>query len=169
MRSKNSKKPQTTTESSEKKLADRTADADLLDFAALPVIGLIAVARTAAEGNQKYGRWNYLRGLKTHDCLNHAIRHIYMYLSGDNSEPHLPHAAWNLLAAIQSEQLDPGLNEKDQLFKGCNLGYHASAHLNKVQAEIKENMTEEQRAKLSDWSVGQIEEVRTICDGRFPF
>ena len=73
-------------------------------------IGLREVARACAEGAAKYGDWNWERGMPVHDLLNHAIAHIYGFLSGDRSEPHLGHAAWNLLAAIHSNELWPALN-----------------------------------------------------------
>jgi hypothetical protein len=44
------------------------------------------------------------------DLLNHALRHIYRFLDGDRSEPHLAHAAWNVLAAIHSHARWPELN-----------------------------------------------------------
>ena len=74
-------------------------------------IGLREVARACAEGAAKYGDWNWENGMPVHDLLNHAIAHIYGFLSGDRSEPHLGHAAWNLLAAIHSHELWPHLNE----------------------------------------------------------
>ena len=87
-------------------------------------IGLREVARTCAEGAAKYGDWNWEKGMPVHDLLNHAIAHVYQYLSGDRSEPHLPHAAWNLLAAIHSEELWPKLNEGNLRKPGCR---HPSA------------------------------------------
>ena len=74
-------------------------------------IGLREVARACAEGAAKYGDWNWEKGMPVHDLLNHAIAHIYGFLSGDRSEPHLGHAAWNLLAAIHSHELWPHLND----------------------------------------------------------
>ena len=74
-------------------------------------IGLREVARACAEGAAKYGDWNWEKGMPVHDLLNHAIAHIYGFLSGDRSEPHLGHAAWNLLAAIHSYELWPQLND----------------------------------------------------------
>jgi hypothetical protein len=74
-------------------------------------IGLREVARACAEGAEKYGAWNWEKGMPVHDLLNHAIAHIYQFLEGDRSEPHLGHAAWNLLAAIHSDKLWPQLNK----------------------------------------------------------
>ena len=82
-------------------------------------IGLREVARACAEGAAKYGDWNWEKGMPVHDLLNHAIAHIYGFLSGDRSEPHLGHAAWNLLAAIHSHELWPHLNYPSLRRPGC--------------------------------------------------
>lgn len=82
-------------------------------------IGLREVARTCAEGAAKYSDYNWERGMPVHDLLNHAIAHIFQFLSGDRSEPHLPHAAWNLLAAIHSAELWPDLNAGTLREDGC--------------------------------------------------
>ena len=82
-------------------------------------IGLREVARTCAEGAAKYSDYNWERGMPVHDLLNHAIAHIYQFLSGDRSEPHLPHAAWNLLAAIHSSEVWPDLNDGTLRDPGC--------------------------------------------------
>jgi hypothetical protein len=82
-------------------------------------IGLREVARTCAEGAKKYSDFNWEKGMPVHDLLNHAIAHIYGFLSGDRSEPHLGHAAWNLLAAIHSNELWPQLNEGHMRAEGC--------------------------------------------------
>ena len=82
-------------------------------------IGLREVARTCAEGAAKYGDWNWEKGMPVHDLLNHAIAHLYQFLSGDRNEPHLGHAAWNVLAAIHSQELWPHLNEGNLRKPGC--------------------------------------------------
>lgn len=82
-------------------------------------IGLREVARACAEGAAKYSDYNWERGMPVHDLLNHAIAHVYQYLAGDRREPHLGHAAWNLLAAIHSEELWPQLNAGHLRGPGC--------------------------------------------------
>jgi len=82
-------------------------------------IGLREVARACAEGAEKYGDWNWEKGMPVHDLLNHAIAHVYQFLEGDRSEPHLGHAAWNLLAAIHSEKLWPAINSGTLRGPGC--------------------------------------------------
>ena len=82
-------------------------------------IGLREVARACAEGAEKYGDWNWEKGMPVNDLLNHAIAHVYQFLAGDRTEPHLGHAAWNLLAAIHSEELWRHLNEQTLRGPGC--------------------------------------------------
>ena len=82
-------------------------------------IGLREVARACAEGAEKYGDWNWEQGMPVHDLLNHAIAHVYQFLAGDRSESHLGHAAWNLLAAIHSNELWPHLNDRTLRSDGC--------------------------------------------------
>ena len=54
------------------------------------------------------------------DMLNHAIRHIYLFLAGDRSEDHLGHAGWNVLGAIHSVEQWPHLNADTLRTDGCN-------------------------------------------------
>ena len=83
-------------------------------------IGLREVARTCAEGAAKYDDYNWEKGMPVNDLLNHALAHVYQFLAGDRSEPHLPHAAWNMLAAIHSDTLWPHLNDGTLRGPGCS-------------------------------------------------
>ncbi len=64
---------------------------------------------TYAEGAVKYGARNWLKGIPASDLINHAIRHIYLWLGGDMSEDHLAHAVWNLLAVMHFEDTKPDM------------------------------------------------------------
>ena len=75
-------------------------------------IGLRRVAETCHEGMVKYGAFNWEKGMPIGDLLNHAIKHAYMYLSGDRSEDHLGHAAWGFLAACHMEELRQDLDHQ---------------------------------------------------------
>jgi hypothetical protein len=99
--------------------AVRSGDAEKTRYDLISPIGLQRVAETCAEGAIKYDDFNWEKGMPVHDLLNHAIRHIYLYLAGDRTEPHLAHAAWNLLAACHSEVLWPHLNEGTLRGPGC--------------------------------------------------
>lgn len=90
--------------------AVRSADCDDIRYDLITPIGLRALARTCAEGAEKFGASNWEKGMPVTDLLNHAIAHIYNFLAGDRSEDHLGHAAWNVLGAIHSYELWPELN-----------------------------------------------------------
>lgn len=91
--------------------AVRSSDAEATRYDLITPIGLAAVAAACAEGAAKYSDYNWERGMPAQDMLNHAIRHIYMFLGGDRSEDHLGHAAWNVMGAIHSLEVWPELNE----------------------------------------------------------
>jgi hypothetical protein len=91
--------------------AVRTSDAELTRYDLISPVGLAAVAAACAEGAAKYGDFNWEKGMPANDMLNHAIRHLYLFLGGDRSEDHLGHAAWNVMGAIHSLEVWPHLNE----------------------------------------------------------
>jgi hypothetical protein len=73
--------------------------------------GLRRLALTYQEGAEKYGDNNWRKGMPFSSTLNHAIKHIFQYISGDTSEDHLAHAAWGLLAVMEYEKTHPDLND----------------------------------------------------------
>ena len=73
--------------------AVRGTDADGERWDLITPIGLRRLAETGAERTRKYGEHNWTRGIPASVMLNHAIRHIYLYLAGDAREHHLAHAA----------------------------------------------------------------------------
>jgi hypothetical protein len=89
--------------------AVRSADANNTMYQLISPIGLRRLAETMKEGFDKYGAYNWERGMPIGDILNHGLRHIFKYLEGDRSEDHLAHAAWNLFAAMHMEESHPNL------------------------------------------------------------
>jgi hypothetical protein len=57
-----------------------------------------------ATGAERYGEKNWM-GLPPESMVNHAIRHLYLYLAGDKSEDHAVHAACNCLMLIGLEDV----------------------------------------------------------------
>jgi hypothetical protein len=98
--------------------AVRSADREKLRYDLISPIGLRRVAETCHEGAVKYSDFNWEKGMPVGDLANHAIAHLFAYLSGDRSEDHLAHAAWNCMAACHSEELWPHLN-KNLRGEGC--------------------------------------------------
>lgn len=99
--------------------AVRSADAENVRYDLISPIALEALARTYHEGAVKYKAFNCEKGFPVNDLLNHGLRHIFMYLAGDRSEPHLAHAMWNLGMAIHSDKLWPHLNAGTLRGPGC--------------------------------------------------
>jgi hypothetical protein len=99
--------------------AVRSGDAEQTRFDLITPIGRARVAAACAEGAEKYDDFNWEKGMPATDMLNHAIRHIYMFLAGDRSEDHLGHAGWNVLGAIHSVEAWPELNQDSLRGEGC--------------------------------------------------
>lgn len=99
--------------------AVRSMDAEAVRYDLISPIALEALAETYAEGAIKYSAFNCEKGMPVNDLLNHGLRHIFKFLSGDRSEPHLPHAMWNVAMAIHSLALWPYLNEGTLRGPGC--------------------------------------------------
>jgi hypothetical protein len=89
--------------------ARRSADASDVRYDLITPVGLRRLAQTCAEGAQKYGDYNWQKGIPASEMLNHAIRHIYLWLEGDTDEDHLAHAAWNILGVCHFEETLPAM------------------------------------------------------------
>lgn len=87
--------------------AKRSTDADSVRYDAIPTGGLERLAKTCAEGIEKYGKDNWKKGLPADDVVNHVIRHIYLWIEGDRTEDHLAHAAWGLFVVMHFEKYNP--------------------------------------------------------------
>lgn len=99
--------------------AVRSSDRTCERYDLISPIGLRRLAETCHEGAEKYSDFNWEQGMPLHDVLNHAIAHIFTYLSGDRSEDHLAHAAWNCFAAMHSEEIWGDLNSGTLRGPGC--------------------------------------------------
>ena len=89
--------------------AKRGTDATKTRYDLLPPAALQAWAEAFAEGAEKYGVHNWLKGIPSSNVINHALRHIFLYMSGDRAEDHLGHALWNIGVAIHNEKHRPSL------------------------------------------------------------
>jgi hypothetical protein len=79
-------------------------------FDLIDPITMFALAKVCSYGADKYGAWNWRRiDVDTH--INHALAHIYAYLSRDTQDDHLEHAFCRLMFAL-SLILTPGVSER---------------------------------------------------------
>lgn len=76
--------------------AKRSKDADGTRLDLIPLEFLRRVGATLMTGAEKYGEFNWQKGMPIAECANHALQHLYKYLDGDTSEDHIAHAACNL-------------------------------------------------------------------------
>lgn len=146
--------------------AVRSSDADNLEFLSLPWVGILAVARTSHEGATKYDRHNYRKGFRPSALFGHAMRHLVMWALGDRSEPHLAHAAWNVLVLIEALALDPSLGEEELLGPGATITPVMAAYMERNKAEKRRLRESGAFADLSDWRVEDLDEVRTLVSQR---
>ena len=92
--------------------AQRSLDKDPSRLSLIPIEALEACGRAWAEGEAKYGRDNWLKGIPQTNLLEHAIRHIYTYLRGNSTEDDLGHAMWNIVTAIYQEVNRPDMDDR---------------------------------------------------------
>lgn len=69
----------------------------------LPTRAIRRVARHFEAGAAKYGDRNWEKGQPISRYLDSALRHTFNHLEGQRDEDHLAAAAWNILAAIETE------------------------------------------------------------------
>jgi hypothetical protein len=81
---------------------DRQAGKGRFDL--LPALAVPRLARHFEKGAAKYGDRNWERGIPLSRFLDSALRHLFAYLAGRDDEDHLVAAAWNLLAAMETEE-----------------------------------------------------------------
>jgi len=73
-------------------------------FDLLPPGALKRVANVFEDGAFHYGDRNWEKGMPVSRYVDSALRHIFQVLDGRTDEDHLAHAAWNLLAAMQTQE-----------------------------------------------------------------
>lgn len=81
------------------------------------LISPIALKRLAVHyenGAAKYDANNWMKGQPLNRYIESAIRHLYTYLAGDDSEDHMAAAAWNVFAFIHTKEwIDQGILPKE--------------------------------------------------------
>lgn len=100
----------------------------------LPWAAVMEVSKHCEAGALKYGEHNVDKGIPTHSFVDSAFRHLAKYVDGQDDEPHLVAAAWNLLYAIQMEIKHPEL---------CDIPWKEFA-LAQKKGEYDENKNENQ-------------------------
>lgn len=74
-------------------------------FDLLPWNAIHALARHCERGAIHYGERNVDKGIPQHSLIDSGIRHASQYLRNDPEPYHLAAACWNLLWALEQEEL----------------------------------------------------------------
>ena len=81
------------------------------DMVSLPAAAILRLSKHYENGAEKYGRWNYTKGIPVSSFMDSALRHIFKYLDGWDDEDHLSAAAFNILGAMEMEAHHKDLND----------------------------------------------------------
>lgn len=77
----------------------------------LPACALIRLSKHFEAGAEKYGEYNWQKGIPIHSFIDSALRHLLKYLDGQNDEDHLCAAAWNCMCAMWTEEKIPEMQD----------------------------------------------------------
>lgn len=92
-------------------------DGDKVRLELLSSIALSETAKALAFGAQKYGAYNWKKGLKFTRLLGALLRHTFSYLSGESKDPesglsHMAHAACCVMFLLELEVTRPDLDDR---------------------------------------------------------
>lgn len=146
----------------------RSAAVEHLRFASIHPVFEIALAKTMAEGAEKYGDSNFELGSDIYDNLNHVKGHIAMFLAGDRSEPHLEHAAVGLMFAIVNKTLHPELSEEVLRGPGCTVSEGMRSRLERDRERLSAMRQLGEFDHLGEWKLEDVPEIKRILAQRQP-
>ena len=88
-------------------------------FDLIPPKAMFRLAVHFENGSVKYGDRNWQKGIPISSFIDSALRHIFCYMDGQDTEDHLTAAMWNIACAIHTEEELP---EMQDLPKRCSHG-----------------------------------------------
>jgi len=66
---------------------------------------IFRIANIFEKGAKKYAARNWEKGMNLSRLVDSALRHTFQYLEGNRDEDHIAQAAWNLMAALHTEEM----------------------------------------------------------------
>lgn len=75
----------------------------------LPACVLLRLAKHYERGAERYGPYNWQKGIPCHSFVDSALRHLLKYMDGQTDEDHLIAAVWNLCGLAWTEEKLPDL------------------------------------------------------------
>ena len=100
----------------------------LARLGAIDPVALIALARVAGMGADKYDSFNYLKGYDWSLCFDAMMRHALLFWAGEDldeesGQPHMAHAAWHALALVSFLERGIGKNDRAPGYGDDRSGY----------------------------------------------
>ena len=74
-------------------------------FDLLPCHALTRLAKHFESGANKYGEWNWSKGIPLNRYLDSAMRHLVKFMDGENDEDHAIAAVWNIMCLIETQKM----------------------------------------------------------------
>lgn len=81
------------------------------NLAVFPAESILRLSKHYEAGAQKYGFFNYQKGIPVSSFMSSALRHLFKYLAGKDDEDHLSAAAFNILGAMLMENNKPDMQD----------------------------------------------------------
>ena len=75
----------------------------------LPACVLLRLAKHYERGAERFGPYNWQKGIPCHSFADSALRHLFKYMDGWTDEDHLIAAIWNLCGLAWTEEKLPEL------------------------------------------------------------
>jgi len=80
----------------------------------VPHKALYGLMHRFLKGAETYGDQNWRLGMKHSVLYDSAMRHLMADFTGDQSEPHLEAALWNICCMIQMREEHPELDDRNE-------------------------------------------------------
>jgi hypothetical protein len=89
------------------------------DLSLVPLSALEVEAQGFSFGAEKYGRWNYTKGLEASRLIAAAMRHIAAWNQGEDRDPesgvsHLGHARCNLAMLLECLRMGTLIDDRNR-------------------------------------------------------
>ena len=75
----------------------------------LPACVLLRLAKHYERGAERFGPYNWQKGIPCHSFVDSALRHLLKFMDGQTDEDHLIAAIWNLCGLAWTEEKLPEL------------------------------------------------------------
>ena len=72
---------------------------------------ILELAKHFEAGAEKYGEYNWQKGLPLHCYIDSGVRHYLKWLRGDDDEPHDRAFVWNMVCAVWTVKNKPEMDD----------------------------------------------------------